>query len=120
MRYGQTCCGPRASSHSCGSGDPSSSSGGGRDAPLPVINKCCSAKDFGPVRDEEGPSEADIARFGSETIQCPRCRSEMYDEAEMCMRCGHIRGEADASGLPPWAVGVAVVLIGVVTLWFVI
>jgi uncharacterized protein (DUF983 family) len=87
-----------------------------------VVNKgCCGGRDLGPISDDEGPSEADLARFNSETINCPKCRGEMYDEAEMCLHCGHILGEADKTGgVPPWAIATAVVLIGAFALWFTI
>jgi hypothetical protein len=101
----------------CSSGVPRT---GGRGSELPVVNRGCCGRDFGPVRDEEGPSDADVERFGSETIPCPKCGDEMYDEAEMCMACGHIVGEADNPGVPRWVMGTAAVCIGLLVLWFIL
>jgi hypothetical protein len=101
----------------CGPGTPSAAPG---DRSLPVVNKgCCGGPDLGPISDDEGPSQADIARFNSETINCPKCRGEMYDEAEVCLHCGHILGEADKPGLSPWAVGTTVILIAALAMWMV-
>jgi hypothetical protein len=124
-RPGQTCCGsgsganphadPHANPHANPHADPR-----GRGS-LPVVNKgCCGGRDYGPVRDDEGPSAADMARFNRETIDCPKCGEEMYDEAEVCLNCGHILVEEDKAGLPPWVVGTAVVLIGLLAMWLVL
>lgn len=74
---------------------------------------------MGPVRDDEGPSEADLAMFSGETVYCPKCRAEMFDEAEVCLSCGHILVEDDRRLVPPWAVGVAVVLLAAFAVWFI-
>lgn len=95
--------------------------GAGQEGPLPVLNKgCCGGRDYGPVRDEEGPSAADIARFDRDTILCPKCKAEMFDEAELCLSCGHMFVEEDRKGLAPWALATGVVLIGIFTLWIVL
>jgi hypothetical protein len=53
---------------------------------------CCKgprgAPDFDP--DYEGPSAADIDRFGSETRVCPACATEVWDGASLCPACGFI------------------------------
>ncbi|MGD9690974.1 MAG: zinc ribbon domain-containing protein [Phycisphaerales bacterium] len=63
-------------------------------------------KDHGPLRDDEGPSEADIARFGDVTRSCPACKKEIYDDAELCYHCGAaIEGAARSSGgMPSWVI----------------
>lgn len=38
--------------------------------------------------DPEGPSGRDLERFGSETVSCPHCGAEVWDQAEQCHRCG--------------------------------
>lgn len=65
---------------------------------------CSCGPQPGPDRDiDEGPDEADLARFGSETIPCPACGSQVYDEAEWCHKCGHVMTEAAAAkGTPSW------------------
>jgi hypothetical protein len=64
----------------------------------------------GPEDDEidEGPSEADLEKFGGVTRPCPECGTELYDDAEICWKCGHaISGES--KGLPIWVIVASVV-----------
>jgi uncharacterized paraquat-inducible protein A len=55
---------------------------------------------------DEGPSAEDLDRFSDETRACPECSAEVYDEASVCPRCGHIfEGDPEgASRKPMWAV----------------
>jgi hypothetical protein len=77
-----------------------------------VVNRCCGGKNLGPVEDHEAPSEDDIERFGSATRVCPSCKTEVYDEAELCHNCGHAFSGADERGyLPAWAIMTGVVVI---------
>ena len=46
-----------------------------------------SGYDDGYERDPEGPSEADLERFGAEYVTCPHCGEEVYDQAEVCEHC---------------------------------
>lgn len=65
-----------------------------------------------PLDDEidEGPSEADLERFSGVTRSCPECGAEMYDDVEICWKCGHaLSGEA--KGLPVWVIVAAVLAI---------
>lgn len=71
--------------------------------------------------DPEGPSRADMERFGDEFVTCPECKSLVYDQAEVCQACGRaLHGEP--KGPPMWAVGVgaAVVaaLLGAWVIWW--
>ncbi len=60
---------------------------------------------------DEDPSAEDLERFSAETRACPECSTEVYDEASVCPRCGHIF-EGDAPGgatrMPMWAVAGAI------------
>jgi uncharacterized protein (DUF983 family) len=58
---------------------------------------CCGKNNYGCAfnPDDEGPSEADIARFGSDDIACPSCGSLMYHDAPLCQSCGHAMTAAD-------------------------
>ena len=38
---------------------------------------------------DEGPSEADIERFGDATQKCPECGTQLYDDVDVCWKCGH-------------------------------
>lgn len=61
--------------------------------------------------DVDEPQAADLERFGSETMACPKCGAEVYDEAEWCHKCGHVMGEGDRAGPAGWVmVTVAVVV----------
>ena len=43
--------------------------------------------------DHEGPSEADLERFGGDTASCPSCGAEVWDGATICPGCGMIADE---------------------------
>jgi uncharacterized OB-fold protein len=62
------------------------------------------------MHDDEGPSEADLERFGDATRRCPECGREVYDEAAICPHCGHAFSEA-ARRPPVWAIVTVVVVI---------
>ncbi|HYE63696.1 MAG TPA: hypothetical protein VD997_17020 [Phycisphaerales bacterium] len=38
---------------------------------------------------DEDPSPEDLERFGGATRTCPECRTELYDDSEVCWKCGH-------------------------------
>lgn len=42
--------------------------------------------------DPDGPSARDLERFGGETVECPNCKAEVWDQAESCHRCGEWLG----------------------------
>ncbi len=73
--------------------------------------------DFDP--DEEGPSEADIARFSDNTLRCSECGAMLYAGVDLCSRCGAVQfHETDVRGLRnpllrhPWLLlGVAIVVL---------
>ncbi len=58
--------------------------------------KCRTGPEFDP--EYEGPSEADIQRFGAEFITCPNCSSDVYDEATFCPTCGVHMGDTAELG----------------------
>lgn len=70
-----------------------------------------------PERDDD-PSDADIERFGGVTRTCPECSTEVYDDAEVCWKCGHAFSRtAQPSSRTTWIVtGIIVVLVVVLTL----
>ena len=76
--------------------------GGARDAP-----------EFDPV--DEGPSEADLDRFGGETRLCPACHTEVWDGASICPECGLILDDAPmrSGGLRRTVFTVGLILAGV-------
>jgi hypothetical protein len=47
----------------------------------------------------------------SDTLPCPHCRREIYEEAERCPHRGHYVSDADSPVAPkPWLIAVGVVL----------
>ena len=56
---------------------------------------CGCAPNSGPEFDPdcEGPSPEDIERFGGDTIACPGCKADVYDEAPFCHSCGRPLGD---------------------------
>jgi len=64
--------------------------------------------------DPEGPSEADLDRFGGDTRPCPMCHADLYDDAEFCHVCGHVlHRETSPMGLWHW------ITVGLILLAFV-
>tara|TARA_R110000782_G_scaffold19101_9_gene52059 strand:- start:21909 stop:22151 length:243 start_codon:yes stop_codon:yes gene_type:complete len=66
--------------------------------------------------DPDGPSAADLDRFGDEMITCPSCGKKIYDQAEICPKCGHVM-EAPEKRLPLAVILVVVVLIALLLFW---
>lgn len=59
---------------------------------------------------DEDPSPEDLERFGGVTRQCPQCNTELYDEAELCWKCGHALSNQTA--VPPkWVWITALILL---------
>lgn len=51
--------------------------------------------DLGEGLDPEGPSGADLDRFGDELTRCKRCGQSMYDQATVCPSCGELVEEGE-------------------------
>lgn len=51
--------------------------------------------------DPEGPSEADLDRFGDEQVRCWNCHAHYYDQLEHCPHCGSAHRKPGA-GMPTW------------------
>lgn len=61
--------------------------------------------------DDEGPSSADLERFGGVTVSCPHCRAELYDDSALCWKCGRALAEESPAKLPAWVVVIAAALL---------
>lgn len=61
---------------------------------------CCGKNKYGCEfnADDEAPSEADIARFGSGELACPECGTEVYHDTPLCQACGHAITADEAAG----------------------
>lgn len=74
--------------------------------------RCCNNFD----EDREGVSEADLARFGGDDAECPKCGESVYHDAALCPSCGHAILDAERTRpMPAWiplaAVGAALGMI---------
>ncbi|MCW5774879.1 MAG: hypothetical protein KIS87_00335 [Phycisphaeraceae bacterium] len=68
--------------------------------------------------DPEGPSAADLDRFGGAFVLCPECEFEVYDQAEVCPRCGRALTSLAARKTPWWVILVtAFLLLGLALLF---
>lgn len=86
-----------------------------------VVNRgSCCGPDLGPVEDHEGPSEADVERFGGVTRTCPACGAEVYDDTAVCYGCGHAFGASREARVPAWMLVVVGVMIAGFVLVFVV
>ncbi len=64
--------------------------------------------------DPEGPQDIDLVDAGddeSETVACPHCGADVYEDADRCPRCGEWITAGGGSHWPLWVAGVAVLLI---------
>jgi hypothetical protein len=66
--------------------------------------------------DPDGPSAADLDRFGDELIPCPACKARIYDQSEICPHCGHAM-ETPPKTMPVWVILLTVLLIGLLLMW---
>lgn len=65
----------------------------------------------GNVREDEGPTQADIEKFGGDSRPCPHCGAMVYDDAEWCHKCGQVLGDGVEKPVSKRWVIVAVVLL---------
>ena len=57
------------------------------------------------LRDDEYPDEASLDEESSETVPCPECGSDVYEDAPQCPVCGTYITSASGnvwSGRPGW------------------
>jgi len=46
---------------------------------------------------DEGPSEDDLKRFGGDSGYCQNCGEEIWDDVEVCPKCGqHVAGQVSS------------------------
>lgn len=69
---------------------------------------------------DESPQDSDLEAFDSPTVTCPECGSELYDDVEICWKCGHALSGAGA--VPKkwvlWVAGGLVLLFILGMLWW--
>jgi hypothetical protein len=49
---------------------------------------------------DEGPSDDDLARFGSDDTLCPDCGARVWDQADICPKCFAFVGDGHARRSP--------------------
>lgn len=76
------------------------------------------ADDWEEGLDPDGPSPEDLDRFGDEFQTCPNCGASVYDQAELCARCGHAFNQRPG-GLPMWAILTAIAVLGAFVLYWI-
>lgn len=60
--------------------------------------------------DPEGPSRADLERFGDEFLTCPECGADVYDQTALCPECGHAFGNLPGP-TPVWMIVTAIAVV---------
>lgn len=75
--------------------------------------QCRTGPEFDP--EFEGPSDADIERFGAEFVSCPNCTTDVYDQAEVCPTCNFTLGDtaalSDKKRLSPALIGAVALVV---------
>jgi hypothetical protein len=68
-----------------------------------------------PTSNDEGPRPEDIENFSDATVVCPKCRTTLYDDVELCWKCGHALNAKpeDESKPPKWVIITVLVLLAV-------
>ena len=69
--------------------------------------------------DPEGPSRADLERFGDEFLTCPECGDDVYDQTSICPKCGHAFGNPPGPS-PVWIVVTAIAVVAAILVFFVL
>lgn len=63
--------------------------------------------------DPEGPSSADLDRFGDEFRTCPECGADVYDQSPLCPECGHAFGNPTGP-TPVWILTAAIAVVAAI------
>ncbi len=66
--------------------------------------------------EDEGPTEADVERFGGVTRRCPECGTELYDDTELCWSCGHALASGSGRNLPLLALIIVAIMMAALVL----
>lgn len=88
-------------------------------APRPVMGCGCQL-DNKPLSADEIPSEEDVHRFNSATTACPKCDTELRDDALACWSCGHNLREPKPSSIPAWALATSAIAMLSLVLWVIL
>jgi predicted nucleic acid-binding Zn ribbon protein len=61
--------------------------------------------------DRDAPRLEDVELFSDATRRCPECGTDVYDEAEVCYKCGHAFGATGSAQAKPWVVWVILIVV---------
>lgn len=53
---------------------------------------------------DEEPSDADVIRFDGDATRCRRCKTLLYDDLDMCPRCGEDVATGKSRTMPWWMI----------------
>ncbi len=70
--------------------------------------------------DRDAPRLEDVEDFSDATRRCPECGTDVYDEAEVCFKCGHAFGDSKEAQTKPWVVWVILVVVAAILVPFVL
>lgn len=64
-----------------------------------------------PDEDADDPRPEDVDAFADATVRCPECDTELYDDVDVCYKCGHNLHSGSAQGKPGWVVVVVILIV---------
>lgn len=72
-----------------------------------VVNRSLARRDDDDL--DEGPSAADLEKFGDVTRRCPHCGKDVFDDVDECYHCR--RSLRTTRATPAWVFAVVLLLI---------
>jgi uncharacterized paraquat-inducible protein A len=74
--------------------------------------------DWAELDEREYPEPDSDSNGFAETVPCPSCRAQIYEESERCPRCGtYISREDSSARRPLWFVIAALLCLAVALAW---
>lgn len=53
---------------------------------------------------DEEPDDADVIRFNDDSTRCRRCKTLLYDDLDICPRCGEEVATGKSCTMPWWVI----------------
>lgn len=53
---------------------------------------------------DEAPDDADVLRFNDDSTRCRKCKTLLYDDLDMCPRCGEEVATGKSRTMPWWVI----------------
>ena len=51
---------------------------------------------------DEEPGDADVIRFNDDAVRCRKCKTLLYDDLDVCPRCGEYVTNPEGRRMPWW------------------